>query len=158
MLGVIGEEQHVLFTHVILNLHGAEDIISIRDPVLLSPSYAGTSLIIISDFQQRKDIQELDRAQDTGQLARETGRLRWIFKPLKPSKFAVIFDPQKQRELSTDRSKDSAQAVVSNQKQVFDGLRARLGNKDFRVLLVEDNKTNQMVCSLFKINFLDDFN
>ncbi|KAF2436146.1 hypothetical protein EJ08DRAFT_655839 [Tothia fuscella] len=147
MLGVIGTESQVLFTHVIVNLNNPEEIITITDAVLRSSSYSGTSLIILTDFQQRKDIEE--QAKDYKHMAEDTGRLRWVFKPLKPSKFAVIFDPQKQRELSTDRSQDSAQAVVSNQKQVFDDLRSRLGNKDFRVLLVEDNKTNQMVLLKF---------
>lgn len=72
-------------------------------------------------------------------------RLRFVFKPLKPSRFASVFDPQKEREMSTDRNHDSAQQVALTQKQVFEGLTSRLGNKGKRVLLVEDNKTNQLV-------------
>jgi PAS domain S-box-containing protein len=145
LLGITGNDEPVIFTHVIVSLHEVANIISITDQVLRMPSYSGTTLLIISDFQQRKEIEEQAVEHNYRQLSKESNRLRWVFKPLKPSKFAIIFDPQKQRELSTDRSKDSAQAVVVNQKQVFDELRGRLGNKGFRVLLVEDNKTNQMV-------------
>ena len=76
-------------------------------------------------------------------------RLRFVFKPLKPSRFAIIFDPQKEREMSTDRNQDSAQQVALTQKQVFEELTKRLGNRDKRVLLVEDNRTNQLVVLKF---------
>ncbi|KAK4930627.1 hypothetical protein LTR28_011633 [Elasticomyces elasticus] len=76
-------------------------------------------------------------------------RIRFIFKPLKPSKFAIIFDPRKEREMSTDRNQDSAQQVAVSQKQVFEEVTRRLGNKDKRVLLVEDNRVNQMVLLKF---------
>lgn len=147
MLGMTEGEQPVLFTHVVISVHDAGDIINITDHVLTTPSYSATLLVIIADSKQRKEIEEQAHEHDYKQIAKESLRLKWVYKPLKPSKFAIIFDPQKQRELSTDRSKDSAQAIVVNQKQVFDELRARLGNKGFRVLLVEDNKTNQMVSS-----------
>ena len=72
-------------------------------------------------------------------------RMQFIFKPLKPSKFAAIFDPRKEREMSTDRNQDSAQQVAVSQKQVYEEMIRRLGNKNKRVLLVEDNRVNQMV-------------
>jgi CheY-like chemotaxis protein len=79
----------------------------------------------------------------------EIRRLTFVFKPLKPSRFAVIFDTQQEREMSLDRNQDSAQQVAVNQKHVFEELTRRLGNRDKRVLLVEDNKVNQMVILKF---------
>jgi len=76
-------------------------------------------------------------------------RLQFIYRPLKPSKFAVIFDPQKERESSTDRNQDTAQQVVVSQKLVFEELKRRVGGKGNRVLLVEDNKINQTVVLKF---------
>jgi len=76
-------------------------------------------------------------------------RLQFIYRPLKPSKFAVIFDPQKERESSTDRNQDSAQQVVVSQKLVFEELKRRVGGKGHKVLLVEDNKINQTVVLKF---------
>lgn len=72
-------------------------------------------------------------------------RLQFIYRPLKPSKFAVIFDPQKERESSTDRNQDTAQQVVVSQKLVFEELKKRIGSKGHKVLLVEDNQINQTV-------------
>ncbi|RMY86576.1 hypothetical protein D0864_07046 [Hortaea werneckii] len=86
-------------------------------------------------------------------LAKER-RLLFVFKPLKPSRFGAIFDPQREREMSTDRNQDSAQQVALTQKQVFEELGQRLSGKDKRVLLVEDNRVNQMVILKFlaKVN------
>ncbi|KAI6893251.1 hypothetical protein KC318_g12769 [Hortaea werneckii] len=56
--------------------------------------------------------------------------------------------------MSTDRNQDSAQQVALTQKQVFEELGQRLSGKDKRVLLVEDNRVNQMVILKFlaKVN------
>jgi hypothetical protein len=150
MLGLTKGGDSVIFTHVVLISHESNDVSLIANHISKSTSYSSTSLLVISDFTQRKEIEEHLGGIDYRKLV-ELGRLRWLSKPLKPSKFAVIFDPQKLRELSTDRSQDSAQAVVMNQKQIFDEMKRRLGDKGIRVLLVEDNKTNQMVSSKFSL-------
>jgi PAS domain S-box-containing protein len=144
MLGLGDKGDPVLFTHVVLISHETADITAFASQVFKSSSYSSTSLLVIADFTQRKEIEEQLHDVDFKKML-ESGRLRWLSKPLKPTKFSVIFDPQKLRELSTDRSQDSAQAVVMNQKQIFEEMKRRLGNKGMRVLLVEDNKTNQMV-------------
>ncbi|QDS71691.1 hypothetical protein FKW77_008221 [Venturia effusa] len=149
LLGMEGHDEAVKFTHIVVMLHDVSEIIALVNQALKSPSYASTSILIITDFQQRKEIEEQAREFDYKQLGKDMSRIRWVYKPLKPSKFAVIFDPEKLRELSTDRSHDSAQAVVVSQKQVFEDMRRRLGNRGIRVLLVEDNKTNQMVLLKF---------
>lgn len=138
----------VIFTHVVLILRDVTEIISFMDRIFKLPSYSGTSIVIITDLVQRRDIMTKAPGYDYESLQNDR-RLRFIFKPSKPSKFAVIFDPQKERELSSDRNQDSAQAVAVSQKQVFDEMKKRLGNKGNRVLLVEDNKTNQMVLLKF---------
>jgi CheY-like chemotaxis protein len=73
----------------------------------------------------------------------------FLFKPLKPSKIAVVFDPQKKSEVATDQNQNSAQAVAMTQKVIFQDLKNRLGDRQLRVLLIEDNKTSQMVISRF---------
>jgi PAS domain S-box-containing protein len=134
----------VLFTHVVLILHDTTEIVSFMDRLLQSPSYSATSIIIITDLAQRRDIMTKATKYDYTSL-QNNRRLRFIFKPSKPSKFAIIFDPQKERQLSSDLNQDSAQAVAVSQKQVFDEMKMRLDGKGIRVLLVEDNMTNQMV-------------
>jgi hypothetical protein len=141
---MIGGDDPVIFTHVILVLHETTEVIAIMDQILNSIAHGNTSIVVVSDPTQKKDLMKEASAYDYDQLLLDR-RLQFIYRPLKPSKFAVIFDPQKQRESSTDRNQDSAQQVVFNQKLVFEELKRRLGGKGHKVLLVEDNHINQTV-------------
>ncbi|KAL2355187.1 histidine kinase HHK2p [Cryomyces antarcticus] len=147
-LKMIGGEDPIIFTHVVLVLQEPEDIINFMEKVLFSAPHSATSLVVISDLNQKREIMKQAPEINYEQLIKDR-RLRFIFKPLKPSKFAVVFDPQKEREMSTDRNQDSAQQVAVSQKQVFEDMTKRLGNKGKRVLLVEDNRVNQMVLLKF---------
>ena len=141
---MIGGADPILFTHVVSVLHESHDVVALMELVFRSSSQASTSLLIICDPTQKKKIKKA--APDFGydKLVADH-RLHFVYRPLKPSKLSSIFDPQKQRESSTDRNQDSAQQVAFNQKLVFEDLRRRLGNKGHRVLLVEDNHINQTV-------------
>ena len=141
---MIGGEDPVIFTHIVVVLQDVGEIVALLDQVLSSSAHHATTIVIITDLAQRRKIVEQAPRYDFEQLIAQR-RLRVVFKPLKPSRFAIIFDPRKEREMSTDRNQDSAQQVALTQKQVFDDLTRRLGNQDKRVLLVEDNKVNQMV-------------
>jgi ABC-type sugar transport system ATPase subunit len=94
------------------------------------------SVIVISNMAQRKDFKERNSHMDFEKLQKDR-RLQFIPKPVKPSRLAVIFDPEKSRELSTDQNQTSAQQIALSQKKVFDEMTARLGNRDVKVLLVE---------------------
>ena len=144
---ILGGEDPVIFTHVVIVLQDVEKIIALMDQILGSTTLT-TSIVLITDLAQRKEIMEQAPTYDYEQLV-ATRRLRYVFKPLKPSRVGLIFDPQKEREMSLDRNQDSAQQVALSQKQVFEELIKRLGNKGKRVLLVEDNKVNQMVLLKF---------
>jgi hypothetical protein len=144
---VIGGDDPVRFTHIVLVLHDITEVIAIMDQILSSPAQEKTSIILVSDPARKKELLKEAPIYDYDQLYRN-GRLQFVYRPLKPSKFAAIFDPQKERELSTDRNQDTAQQVVYNQKLVFDELKRRLGGKGHKVLLVEDNKINQTVSAL----------
>lgn len=141
---MMGGDDPVRFSHVVLVLQSVPEILAVMDQVFTSPAHSSTQIILITDLAQRRKIMEHSSDKDYEALAKER-RLRFIFKPLKPSKLAVIFDPRKEREMSTDRNQDSAQQVAVSQKQVYEEMTRRLGNKDKRVLLVEDNRVNQMV-------------
>lgn len=140
----MGGDDPVIFSHVVLVLQSVPEIIAFMDQILSSLPHSSTQLILITDLAQRRSIMEQGPRDNYEQLAKEQ-RLRFIFKPLKPSKFAVIFDPRKEREMSTDRNQDSAQQVAVSQKQVYEEMTRRLKDKGKRVLLVEDNRVNQMV-------------
>jgi len=121
-----------------------EPILSILDHILGSVVHANTSVVILSDTKQRREITTLGGRFDFDKLAHER-RVFFVYKPLKPVKMAVVFDPKGETEVATDESQTSAQAVAQIQKAVFEELKSQFGNKGLRVLMVEDNRTNQMV-------------
>jgi signal transduction histidine kinase/CheY-like chemotaxis protein len=144
--GLLGGIEPVIFSHVVINLQDVTEIIALMKQVLGLNS--STSVVLISDLAQRKQI--IEQAPDLNyDHLTSIRRLMFIFKPLKPSRLGLIFDPQKEREMSTDRNQDSAKQVATNQKQVFQELTSRLGNRDKRVLIVEDNRTNRLVILKF---------
>ncbi|USP74867.1 hypothetical protein yc1106_02141 [Curvularia clavata] len=145
---MMGGDNPVLFTHVVLVLHDTAEVHAIVDQIFSSASYSNTSVVIVSDPSQKKELMKEAPVYDYEQLHSDR-RLEFVYRPLKPSKFAIIFDPQKQRESSTDRNQDSAQQVVVSQKLVFEELKRRVGGKNHKVLLVEDNKINQTVILKF---------
>lgn len=144
---LLGGDEPVIFTHVVAVLQDVDEITALMDQILWSAT-STTAIVLITDLAQRRKIMEQAPNYNYDQLVTDR-RLRFVFKPLKPSRFGLIFDPQKEREMSLDRNQDSAQQVAVNQKQVFEELTRRLGNKDKRVLLVEDNRVNQMVILKF---------
>ncbi|RAR06324.1 putative histidine kinase HHK2p [Stemphylium lycopersici] len=145
---MMGGDNPVLFTHVVLVLHDTAEVHAIMDQIFCSTAYSNTSIVVVSDPSQKKELMKEAPVYDYEQLHTDR-RLEFIYRPLKPSKFAIIFDPQKQRESSTDRNQDSAQQVVVSQKLVFEELKRRVGGKNHKVLLVEDNKINQTVILKF---------
>jgi PAS domain S-box-containing protein len=145
---MMGGDNPVLFTHVVLVLHDTAEVHAIMDQIYGSMAYGNTSVVVVSDPSQKKELMKAAPVYDYEQLHVDR-RLQFIYRPLKPSKFAVIFDPEKQRESSTDRNQDSAQQVVVSQKLVFEELKRRVGSKGHKVLLVEDNKINQTVILKF---------
>ena len=141
---MLGGESPVIFTHVVLVLHDTDEVHAVMDQIYSSVHYGNTSVVVVSDPSQKKELIKKASAYDYERLATDR-RLQFIYRPLKPSKFAIIFDPEKQRESSTDRNQDTAQQVVVSQKLVFEELKRRLGGKGHKVLLVEDNQINQTV-------------
>jgi CheY-like chemotaxis protein len=129
-------------------LASPEEIVALVDQIFSSPSLPRTSIVILSDPVQRQAVMKLATDYDYDKLAKEN-RVTFVYKPVKPSRFAVIFDPDKERDLSTDRNRSSAQQQVANQKQNYLDVEKRLGNKGHRVLLVEDNLVNQKVLLKF---------
>ncbi|GJN84949.1 autoinducer 2 sensor kinase/phosphatase luxQ [Purpureocillium lilacinum] len=140
----IGGEDPINFTHIVLNLPLAETIINMMEQITKSQKLDRTTIVILSDSVQRQAV--LRQAADTPhQSLFADNSVTFIYKPVKPSRFAVIFDPDKVRELSTDRNRSTAQQMVENQKASYQEIERRMGNKGYRVLLVEDNPVNQKV-------------
>jgi PleD family two-component response regulator len=172
-MGLIGGDDPAIFTHIVINLPSPEEVIALTEQIMtsvmrkkLSSSRSGISggsssstvappatttnnssqtlVIILSDSVQRQNVMKLAMGTEHEPLLSET-QVTFVNKPVKPSRFAVIFDPDKVRDLSTDRNRSTAQRMVETQKQSYQEIEARMGNKGYRVLLVEDNPVNQKV-------------
>lgn len=145
---LIGGDDPIIFTHVVLNLGSTEEIVGLIEQIITSPALSQTTIVLLSDPVQRQEVIKMAAAHGHAQLGKGK-QITFIYKPVKPSRFAVIFDPEKERDLSTDRNRSSAQLHVANQKQNYLDVGKRLGNKGLRVLLVEDNLVNQKVLLKF---------
>ncbi|KAK2589614.1 hypothetical protein QQS21_012708 [Conoideocrella luteorostrata] len=144
----IGGDDPITFTHIVLNLASAEAIISVMDQITKSQRIEGTAIVVLTDSVQRQAVQKLAADTRHERLLSEN-MVTFIYKPVKPSRFAVIFDPDKVRDLSVDRNRSTAQQMVESQKASYQEIEKRMGNKGYRVLLVEDNLVNQKVLNKY---------
>jgi PAS domain S-box-containing protein len=147
---LLGAENGTHFTHVVLNLPTAEAIISLVEQTLkLKPAGEhGLNILVLSDTVQRQQVLKL--AAGTGyEKLLSAPEVSFVYKPVKPSRFAVIFDPEKVRDLSIDRNRSTAQRMVESQKASYLEIVKRMGNKGYKVLLVEDNPVNQKVLTKY---------
>ncbi|KAM0335153.1 hypothetical protein ACHAQA_000194 [Verticillium albo-atrum] len=141
---LIGGDDPVHFTHIVLNLPSPEELVAmmskIEDHVVLDK----TTVLILSDTGQRQAVMKLVAESKQEALLSEE-QVTFINKPVKPSRFAVIFDPEKVHDSSIDRNRSTAQRMVESQKASYEEIGKRMGNKGYKVLLVEDNPVNQKV-------------
>ncbi|KAH6850931.1 hypothetical protein B0I37DRAFT_306897 [Chaetomium sp. MPI-CAGE-AT-0009] len=142
----IRDEDTPRFTHMVVNLPSPEEIISLMDKATHSgPAALGnTTILILSDSVQRQAVSKLVAGTKNQDILSES-RVTYIYKPVKPSRFAVIFDPAKERDLSIDHNRSTAQRLVEDQRQSYVDMERRMGGKGYKVLLVEDNPVNQKV-------------
>ena len=154
-------DQPINFTHVVLQLNETTHILTFMDLVFNSKKFPQTCIVIITDQAQQTGI--MKGAPDFDyDLLRVTRRLHFLLKPSKPPKFAKIFDPKQESDLSKDHSRANRVENVGIQKQAFKKFEDTLGNRRIRVLAVEDNKLNMKVRHMnentaeeFDLTFLD---
>lgn len=145
---LIGGDDPIKFTHIVINLPSAEAIIDLMDQITKTQSIDKTTILVLSDSVQRQAVMKLAADNDHEQLLSES-LVTFIYKPVKPSRFAVIFDPDKMRDLSIDRNRSTAQQMVESQKASYQEIERRMGHKGYKVLLVEDNPVNQKVLTKY---------
>ncbi|KAI9842420.1 MAG: hypothetical protein M1837_007165 [Sclerophora amabilis] len=145
---MIGGDDPLLFTHVVVNLSDPEEVIDLLKQTFHSTSHRDTTWVILADAGMRNSIKKCAPELDFGDLERGK-RVRFLHKPVKPSRFADIFDPGKERTSSMDRNRSHAERAAENQKLVFTNMEKNVGNKGHKILLVEDNMVNQKVLRKF---------
>jgi signal transduction histidine kinase len=128
------------FSHLVLNLPGADDVLEVMQQIQESDGKSKPSLVIISDLYQKRQINS-----KIEELVSAGIRVETVPKPVKPSAFSMIFDPDSRRDLSKDRNQDMAREVNNNFKMMSKMVKEVIGNKGHRILLVEDDETNRMV-------------
>lgn len=128
------------FTHVVLDLPASSDVMLILRQMSNITTAPAPDVIVITDHYQKRDIQD-----DFNALAASGRKVYMIHKPVKPAVFAMIFDPTQQRNLSKDAARSMAQTSSDDFKNAAARVRETIGNRSFRVLLVEDSDTNRRV-------------
>ncbi|KAL3456347.1 hypothetical protein BJX64DRAFT_45945 [Aspergillus heterothallicus] len=127
-------------THLVLNLPNVDEVIEAMNFVGTRELEKTPALVIISDLYQKRRI-----ARNLKELSSSGRRVFTVPKPVKPSAFSPIFDPNNRRDLSKDRNQDTAREINNNFKTMSKMVKEVIGNKGYRVLLVEDDETNRMV-------------
>jgi signal transduction histidine kinase len=127
-------------THLVLNLPAADDILEVIQHISELDKQSAPVIVIISDPYQKRHI-----AARVSEFAATGKQVFVVNKPVKPSAFSVIFDPEKKCELSKDRRDDEKREDSNNFKTVSKMVKEVLGNKGYRILLVEDDETNRNV-------------
>lgn len=147
---LIGRDDPVIFTHVLINLPSAEEITRLMDEIFHSTLLSKATVVLLSDSIQRQALIKLVEGTDRAELISDS-KVTYVYKPVKPSRLAVIFDPAKERDMSFDRSRSTAQQIVETQKKSYQEVEKRMGNKGYKVLLVEDNPVNQKVLKKYLV-------
>ncbi|KAL4741223.1 hypothetical protein BDV11DRAFT_75153 [Aspergillus similis] len=127
-------------THLVLNLPNVDEVLEVINLVAARELHTAPTLVIISDLYQKREVNAHIK-----QLSASGRRVFTVPKPVKPSAFSPIFDPGNRRDLSKDRNQDMARAINNNFKTMSKMVKEVIGNKGYRVLLVEDDETNRMV-------------
>lgn len=129
-------------THLVLNLPNVDDVLDVIQYVSECEPTAAPTLVLISDLYQKRQVNPKIK-----ELSASGRKVYTVPKPVKPSAFSAIFDPDNRRDLSKDRNQDMAREINNNFKTMSKMVKEVIGNKGYRVLLVEDDETNRMVCS-----------
>ncbi|ETI25472.1 hypothetical protein G647_02245 [Cladophialophora carrionii CBS 160.54] len=128
------------FTHIVLDLPASSDIMLFMRQMVNYQANVVPALVVITDHYQKRDILE-----DFTTLTASGRRAYMIHKPVKPSVFAMIFDPAQLRNLSKDRAREVAQSSSDDFRKIANLVKEKIGGKNFRILLVEDSDVNRMV-------------
>ncbi|KAF5096374.1 hypothetical protein D0Z00_002798 [Geotrichum galactomycetum] len=140
------------WTHVIINVVNVNEAVEATNKVIelmtensqKRPRRKPVEIVLLSTPLQRPEILAGIKQEHQNQA-----KITILYKPLKPSRYSLVFDPSKEREASQDMKMEIAQRVLENQKDIFKTIGTLARTKKHRVLLAEDNLINQKVMGKF---------
>ena len=145
---LIAGEDAIKFTHIVINLPSAEATMDLMMKIHRNQTSNKTQILVLLDSVQRQSIVKLAASSKNESVINDSA-VTVIYKPVKPSRFAVIFDPEKVQDLSVDRNRSTAQQMVASQKASYQQIAELMGHKGYKVLVVEDNPVNQKVLTKY---------
>jgi hypothetical protein len=138
-------------THVVLCWPNPDEVLDIMQGFIGPEAQENSpNLVVLSDMVLKREMcVRFGDVMKTG-----NGKVSLVPKPAKPSAFAKIFDPTNERDLSKDRNEDVAREHNNSFKTMSKLVKEVIGNKGYRVLLVEDDETNRTVSIYLTLWFL----
>ena len=140
-----------VFTHVVLDIPDSLSINMFMQHIVTTKLPLIPELVIITDHYQKREIVDQQKSMLDAGL-----KVYLVTTPVKPSVFALIFDPAQLRNLSKDRGRDMAQAKAEDFKNVTARVKDTIGDKGLRILVVEDSEINRQVSLLSRCFNQDD--
>ena len=145
-LNMISGENPINFTHIVLQLFEATQVLNFMELVLKSNDQPLACLLVITDQAQKVSITAGAPDFDCEKLTVD-GRLKFLLKPATPEKLARIFDPNQENALSINQNRENTRETAAIRNQAFKVFKQVLGKSSTRVLAVEDNMVNMRVSS-----------
>ncbi|CAG8645968.1 2496_t:CDS:2, partial [Gigaspora rosea] len=129
------------YTHILINLVSQDHIIMLSSRIKNLSHLSLSVTVILTTPIQRAGIMEGAR-NDLPE------RVDFIFKPLNRTKMEGLFDHTTTVRDNFLKRRNTHQ-IVASQREVFKRMADDVGDKGFRVLLVEDNFVNQKVMTKY---------
>jgi hypothetical protein len=101
-------------THLVLSLPAVDDVLEVMQYILQCDKGNVPALVIMSDLYQKRQINS-----KIEELIAAGKKVYTVPKPVKPSAFSSIFDPENRRDLSKDRNQDMAREINNNFKTMY---------------------------------------
>lgn len=132
------------WSHIVLNSSDIAEVEQMLDYLAQGSVTNDSHLIVLTSPTQRQSLMKTH-----GEKLKNGIQITYLPKPLKPSRYSVVFDPNRKREESRDIKMQSAHQALVAQRTVFDDLKNFAEDKKYHFLLAEDNLVNQKVMSKF---------